>query len=828
MKNTLLQYGGAALLALAIAGCGEDGKDGKDADPAVLNSLQAQIDELVQAANPETCVVCHTGDPSVARTGPKHQEIYKEFYQDGIVQVVQGSMNLAVTTSGANPNDRTIFTFRLTKKSPATPTGTPANFDCRLASPTGSIGGYYDPYDAGTGRFGFVGQTGLMSLKPGASGIAYDAGTGVCTWTKTFAVTGADAQYAPLLTAIAGGTANGVASVYGVDEILETNPAKHMSNGKYPFAGVLKIGTVNYSSAANVAGCENCHTQPFLKHAYIYGKVTDNAGTPTEFYVCKTCHSDQRNGGHQDWQILKDDPARYAQIADGSVPITPAEQAKYSYKTRLMNDVHMSHNMEFAYPQRATNCVTCHEGKLATVLAPDKFTGETCISCHAIEDPDNETSGAARGRGLVPMMQANTNVHDAFIDPLTNYATLKAYTTCASCHTSTTTGPRTFAVLHKGGYDPLIYATDGTRYSTSIITSITGTSRSGNTLTIDFSATGTVGSIAATSIVPTVMVGLYGYDSKDFIVAAHGRDASNNRLLEWVWGTTNPRFTGTLVAPGQWQVTVDLTMWADKIADGTIKRAEIAVMPELRNAANQIVGLNAPSRTFDLVANAFDDNFMKYDGQFTSTNLVKVLKTAGADGITGCNTCHDQLATTFHSGIRGGNIRVCRICHEVSNAGSHLELQSRSIDSYVHGIHSFQAFDPGDIDFTDPVEALHYEHHIGTEFPRFGILNCESCHETGRYNVPNQARSMPGVLSGTDTVAGRKIGAIPPSVTGPAVRACGGCHRAQKINDDDPAELAVLIQHFKTFGYVVDAPTDSTQRATLWASIVDKIMSVFK
>lgn len=830
MKNTLLRYGGAALLALAIAGCGEDGKDGKDADPAVLNSLQSQIDALVQAANPETCVTCHTGDPSVARTGPMHQAIYKEFYQDGIVQVVQGSMALAVTTV-TNANDTTVLTFQLTKRNPATPTGTPQAFDCRLASPTGSIGGYYDPYNAATGRFGFAGQTGLMSLKPGASGITYNAG--VCTWTKTFAVTGADAQYAPLLAAIAGATANGVVSVYGVDEILETNPVKHMSNGKYPFAGVLKVGTVSYSSAANVAGCENCHTQPFLKHAYIYGKVTDNAGTPTEFYVCKTCHSDERNGGHQDWQILKDDPARYAQIADGSVPITPEEQTKYAYKTRLMNDVHMSHNMEFAYPQRATNCVTCHEGKLPTVLetstnpVTNKFKAETCISCHSLNDPDNETSGAARGPGLVTMMAAvPSGIHNGFLDA-PNYTLLRAQDCTTGCHGNVPAAP-TLAVMHKGGYDPLIYATDGTRYSTNILTSITAASLSGNTLTIDFTATGTVGSIAATSINPTVMVGLYGYDSKDFIVAAHGRDASNNRLLEWVWGTTNPRFTGTLVAPGQWQVTVDLTMWADKIADGTIKRAEIAVMPELRNADNQIVGLNAPSRTFDFVTNLFDDDFMKYNGQFTSDNLVKVAKTAGADGITGCNTCHDQLATTFHSGIRGGNIRVCRICHEVSNAGSHLELQSRSIDSYVHAIHSFQAFDPGDIDFTDPVEALHYEHHIGTEFPRFGILNCESCHNADRYNVPNQARSMPGVLSGTDTVAGRKIGAIPPSVTGPAVRACGGCHRAQKINDDDPAELAVLIQHWKTFGYVIDAPTDSTERATLWASIVDKIMSVFK
>ena len=90
------------------------------------------------------------------------------------------------------------------------------------------------------------------------------------------------------------------------------------------------------------------------------------------------------------------------------------------------------------------------------------------------------------------------------------------------------------------------------------------------------------------------------------------------------------------------------------------------------------------------------------------------------------------------------------------------------------------------------------------------------------YNVPNQARSMPGVLSGTDAVAGRRIGAIPATVTGPAVRACGGCHRAQAINADDPGALAVLTQHFKTFGYVID------NEDGLWASIVAKIMGLFK
>jgi OmcA/MtrC family decaheme c-type cytochrome len=603
---------------------------------------------------------------------------------------------------------------------------------------------------------------------------AWDSTTNVCTFTKTGLAAG-------VVTAMNG---PGIVQVYGVDEIVEYNAAKRLSTGKYPFAGVLKLGAVDYTSAANVSGCESCHTKPYLKHAYIYGEVTDNDGNPTEFYTCKGCHYDNRNGGHVDWQILKDDPARYAEIIAGS-PITDAEKVKYAYTANIMNDVHMSHAMEFAYPQSMKNCVTCHAGKLDVALDNSKFKATTCKSCHAVD-------------GLKAIMSASTFPHGSILDNLNT-------TDCTICHQAGGAA-RTFSTIHGGGYDAKIYTTTGVRYSDTFVTTIDSTTIADNKLTIKFSATGSVGSLAASAIKPTVLVGLYGYNTKDFLVAAHGRDADNNRLLEYVVGTTHPRFTTVTAAGGSWEVTADLSMWADKIAAGEIKRAEIAVMPQLKDAAGTTLGLNAPSKTFDLAKNAFDDAYFK--------DIV--------DTMTGCNTCHDQLATTFHSGDRGGNIKVCRICHEVSSAGSHLELQSRSIDSYVHAIHSFQAFDPGNINFADPVESVAYEHHINSEFPRFGILNCESCHKTGMYDVPNQSKSMPGVLSGTDAVEGRNIGAIPSYVTGPAVRACGGCHRAQKINADDAGGLAVLNQHFKTFGYLAE------DAEGVWEGVVAKIMAIFK
>jgi OmcA/MtrC family decaheme c-type cytochrome len=358
------------------------------------------------------------------------------------------------------------------------------------------------------------------------------------------------------------------------------------------------------------------------------------------------------------------------------------------------------------------------------------------------------------------------------------------------------------------GYNPEIYAdAAGTKYADEVTVSIDATSIAANILTIDFSADpgALAGSVDVATIVPTVVIGLYGYNTKDFIVAAHGRDADRNRLLEYEVGTVHPRFTTVTAAGGVWQVTADLSMWADMIADGTIKRAEIAVMPALDDANGDTVGLNAPSRTFDLAANAFDDTYFN--------DIVDV---------TGCNSCHDQLATTFHSGNRGGNIRVCRLCHVKSSGGSHLEMQSRSIDSYVHAVHSFQAFDIDEVDFTDPVEALQYEHHIHTLFPRFGT-DCESCHNPGTYGVPDQSKSMPARLSDSETVTGwdRNIGYVPAVVTGPAATACGGCHRAELINEDDAGGLAALNAHTKAFGYSVEDDDD------VWDRVVEAIMSLF-
>jgi OmcA/MtrC family decaheme c-type cytochrome len=395
---------------------------------------------------------------------------------------------------------------------------------------------------------------------------------------------------------------------------------------------------------------------------------------------------------------------------------------------------------------------------------------------------------------------------------------------CSECHSEEGIAS-VFSEIHTG-YNKVIYAAADQKYSDAVVVSIDTASVEGNKITVQFSAAEDpdLDGIDVADILPTVMVGMYGWDTKDFIVGPHERLTDDNgdgeissssgdsRALEYEVGAEHPRASTVSAGGGSWEVVLDMSQWADLIADGTVKRVEIAVMPELVNADGVALALNAPSRTFDLGANDFDDEFYSPIAKVTD----------------GCNNCHEALATTFHSPDRGGNIVVCRMCHITKSGGSHLEMQSRSIDSYVHAIHSFQAFDIGDINFANPVEAMHYEHHIGFPYPTHGNTNCESCHVAGAYNTPDQSKSLPGLQSASDSPLNgwdRNIGEIPSYVTGPASRACGGCHRAEQINEDSAGGLTIFNLHTEQGGYLIEAGEDAD--STL-ATVIDQIMALFK
>ncbi|NIA27944.1 MAG: hypothetical protein GWP02_07795 [Desulfobulbaceae bacterium] len=286
-------------------------------------------------------------------------------------------------------------------------------------------------------------------------------------------------------------------------------------------------------------------------------------------------------------------------------------------------------------------------------------------------------------------------------------------------------------------------------------------------------------------------------------------------------GSANPLFTeDALSAPGAWIVTLDVSLLQltktddlpTLIANGDVTKAEISITPELEIGGTDVV-LAAVSDAFDLGTNAMIDEY--FAGDNATVDIDK------------CNACHDALASTFHAGSgRGGDsIQVCKACHTTTFPGSHIEMASRSIESYVHAIHTFQPFDLDDVvNADDPVETARNALHIEHAFPYFTALACEGCHTAGTYNVPDQTKSLPGVLRASWDIADRNIGTVPEFVTGPASRACGGCHRAELINEDKAGELAAFNAHTDAFGTLVENDSDDL----VLFGIIDKIMTWFE
>ncbi len=723
--------------------------------------------EVMAVAQPESCATCHED------AGDDHQASYDLLNQDGVITITEMAYEYTA------PNTHTI-TFTMLKD------GEP-----------------FDPADADRVRMYFVPYTGTeFQYEPADDRLAvygtmtYDGAGGV-TSIKTDAT---DARYNSSLEDM-----DGAIMFYGYDGGVARLPNSRVQQAMYPFAALLEMGDgVDYVSAANNDGCEKCHSVPYLKHGYYYAQIEDDA--TTDFVLCKACHMDNAEGGHFEWQLLVDDPELAAAYLAETVELTVAQEAQYAYEMSLMNDVHMSHEMEFPYPQSMSTCVTCHEDKLDITLTDANFNMETCKSCHPVTGSAEYGTDALALETIIP-------------SPLHDSLDLDAVD-CSVCHSEGNAfGAAVFSDIHTG-YDDMIYAAPDVKYSDAVIVTIDDASLADNKLTIQFSATSTLAGIDAADIAPTVLVGMYGYDTKDYIIGPHerltddngdgeiSRSSGDSRALEYDVGSEHPRFTTVTAADGSWEVIADMTTFAGFIANDSVKRVEIAVIPELEDATGEVVSLNAPSRTFDLATNDFDDDFY--------SPIVKLED--------GCNNCHDALATNYHSPDRGGSIVVCRMCHITKSRGSHLEMQSRSIDSYIHAIHEMQPFDIGDMNFTNPVDALTFEHHTGFPYPTHDITNCESCHIEGTYNVPDQSKSLPGVISASDyPIEGwdRNIGEVPQYITGPASRACGSCHRATMLNEDEVGELISFNQHVRMGGYLIE--DDGSILTT-----IDEIMANFK
>jgi OmcA/MtrC family decaheme c-type cytochrome len=757
----------ALIVSVAIlGGCGSDGKDGATgpAGPQGVAGPQGPEgppgEDLTAAIEPESCAICHS------EVGEKkHQSIFDKYLDESTLTLEIVDVD-SVAAGGAF---NVTMTVKIMKSGLPfiDADGLPALQQKRF---------YIQGYESAT-RF-----------YPKALNKALSNPVAVAGQPGVYKVTATGVSFAPE-------NSNAMGYAYIAQGPLDTEPVSHVTLYEdVASAGVTFGDADEYESLANVEGCQKCHGTPYRKHGYREAAV---AGLPT-FSSCKVCHYDDRDGGHEDWQQIVDDPVAWGNGDSAEIPA-------YAYDANIMNDVHMSHAMEFPYPQKMSNCVTCHEGNMAEITADEFFVAETCKSCHGVKsrgDYDDLLFYEKRAPSMDTIWEeAGVGFHD-----------IEANAVCTNCHED-----GTFAAIHTG-YDSEIYAANGDRYSELYTAEITSVSMADGKVDIRFTAN------TALMIAPQVLVSFYGYDTKQFIVSSHSRDADRNRLGEYtIGGSASPYFTEEADSvQGNWHVTLDTTAYAadlgiqDKISEGVIRRLEVSIRPTVQ-IDDQTVATNAVSKTLDMASNMIDNDYFKGDNAVAK--------------VEGCNACHDALATSFHSGDRGGDITVCKHCHVPSSGGSHLEMQSRELASYVHAIHSFQPFDTDEINFSDPVEAKLYGLHIEHTFPNFSAKNCESCHMPGTYNIPDQAESLPakwsaswvneGGPNGEDTWM-RSIGGVPSYVVGPGSRACGGCHKADIINEDNAGELAAFHQHIKGGGYLVEDDDG------VYDDIVATIMGMFE
>lgn len=801
-------------LAFALGGCsgddgkdgtdGRDGIDGEDGAPAPApDPIMAAIDE----AQVESCATCHGG------VGDGHQAVYDQYTDES---------RLGISITDVQSTDIGGGDFSLVVDFSITLDGAPY-IDAVGSSPSlDSTAFYFAEYDIASGDF--VNSAGGFAFSLSASNAASN-GDGSYTLTQTVSVDTDAFTSGALVARIANDKI----------DIEERQAGKRISMYADNASDHWEFGDVNaFVSAANVEGCEACHGTPYFKHGNYPGAI---ANTP-DFTVCKSCHNSTSSGGHPEWQHMLDNPLAWANGED----YTAEETALYAYERTLVNDVHMSHAMEFPYPQSMATCSTCHAGNVDQVLADENFTVETCKSCHAMRGIDAWPELVDGVTGEV--IQEEGDYYQSHRPPPMAYLWADAGVAgfefhnftedCTNCHKAEIDGgfAATFAELHTG-YDPRIYDASGVRYDSVYTVSIESVSMVDDLLTIDFIA-------SDAAVQPEVLVSFYGWGSKQFIVASHTSDGSTACLdrrgnpggcrMEFAPGDTNPLFTedaGNVA--GDWSVTLDMAAYVPTatltddiptlIANNVIRMAEVTITPELELDGVEL-GLDAVTQSFDVQAGGLVDGYFK--GAAATVDTAK------------CDACHDQLAVTFHGGSgRGGDIVACKNCHVTTSPGSHLEMASRAIDSYVHAIHSFQPFDLDDVaNDNDPVENARTALHIEHAFPYFTAQACEGCHVAGTYNVPDQSQSMPGVLSAAYDIADRNIGAIPEKVTGPASRACGGCHRVEFINEDKAGDLAAFNAHTETFGTYVTNDTEDDQGTAaddeILFGIIDKIMSWFE
>jgi hypothetical protein len=436
---------------------------------------------------------------------------------------------------------------------------------------------------------------------------------------------------------------------------------------------------------------------------------------------------------------------------------------------------------------------------------------------------------------------------------------------CSTCHDGATAP--SFKELHSG-YNEVIYdPATGNKWSATKKAAITSVTKTGNKINIKLSATDT-------KMTPEILISFYAYGTKDFLVSSHTRGSdtlckttdSTGAIVaspcrfEYIVGSNlntdqlddNGLFTEVATGtPGTWDVTADLGAYVQPtttgladiptlISSGKVSVIEVTLLPilDVLNSEGEEVGLAAEGAHSAYAITKGDGALAAKADYFSGANAI-----VKEDS---CNKCHDALGTTFHDPAYGSDTQNCRNCHVPTSGGSHLEMQSRSIDSYAHAIHRMQWFDAGcpsgpnkpasgttpavtncSTDLTDPVVAKRYTEHTNSMWPLFTLNACQGCHAVGKFEKVLDKNSIPALLSASvvNKTSTWKRGPQNAMVVGPADKACVSCHRTAAINADDTEALEDLNAHMVGQSYMIDN-TAANPSTTSWIyRVIDKIMT---
>jgi len=746
-----------------LAGCGDDGSDGapgSDADAsAMIAALQAQLDAgLITIAQYEEAIAALQ---SQANSGKIAQVESCAVCHNDVAEIHKQEASIAISGVSATDNGD----------------GT-ASLDFTLS---------YDGKPVTDITTGTVLSTKYVYYKDATLNTAT---AGTATTKRGFS------RYNTGITATVTNNGNGSYSVAfaGLNTIpnftVGTTPARLFISGSSAVAGGFTLTGDTNGGVQGIyidsAACARCHTEVFEStHHGAYNPQGDQ---------CLVCHS---RVGHES---------------------TTEEGHRL---TNYVHGIHNSENMtggkfyrtatsvfEVGFPTNVSDCEVCHGTHVAEVTANSQMNLTLCKSCHRSEKAVWDTTDANYSAGIDDVWAAIPMPNDVIRSIHVN---MDEDTTCvsSSCHGS---AGKDLAEIHSGkskarelGKD-IYYFTPETSVAAGVLTVTwgayqdmngNGTYEAGTDKMLNVTnATDTTKPLFMQTYSQRIVDGVIKSDGARILVGyyAHGtKDVANYEgLTATNMKTTDATATGYTTVNSDGKAVTKVKLSSTLMAQYEATEGIVAVI-----GIPWVGGENA-------IVESVTKEFKLSDGTDLATPRTAVANDAK------CDQCHNTIAIHLnedasegHGHTAIGAVDACRICHVPSAAAGHYPQQSRSIDSYVHAIHE-----------GEPTFASYGSHTI--EYPK-STADCEACHDAGTYEVPDQTKSLGGLVSGSEganTTANQFI-------TGPAAVACGGCHRAYPVITGNASSLASFNSHTKAFGYRV-AVSEMP-----YADVLDLVFSLF-